>query len=71
MNQNGLGFGINIARRLLHKLGGQLLIENNANLDNGLFHGAHVTLEFPYAKRSLEESKDLDLDDIGVPAFGG
>lgn len=69
VNQHGLGFGINISKRLIAKLGGNLIIENNSNLGNGLFQGTHITIgkperltlaEFPYIRRTLEESKEIE-----------
>lgn len=48
VNQNGLGFGINISKKLITKLGGEIFIENNLNIENcELSNGVTVTLEFP------------------------
>ncbi|CDW74581.1 multi-sensor hybrid histidine kinase [Stylonychia lemnae] len=65
VNQNGIGFGINISKRLINQLGGDLLIENNANIPNSdTKRGVTVTIEFPYRQRAIEESEnDHEIED--------
>eukprot|EP00347_Sterkiella_histriomuscorum_P019493 403341417 len=64
VNQNGIGFGINISKRLINKLGGELFIENNSTtMTSELEKGVTVTIEFPYRNKILEESVDMRFDD--------
>jgi len=48
VNQHGIGFGLNISKRLIQRLGGQIKIKNNSEVDGIMTsRGITVTLEFP------------------------
>lgn len=60
VNQNGLGFGINISKKLINKLGGEIYIENNNNLLNcDSDRGVTVTIDFPLNINKRNDNNSL------------
>ena len=64
VNQNGIGFGLNISKLLVQKLGGHFTIKNNEMMELGQFSaGVTVTIHIPY-KRS--QGHIMSVHNVGL-----